>query len=253
MPSTHHRLIVAAVLVCGFAVGMAGCLNFFKYRSTAHHIVADRLAVIGKSVEGDIQASLALGLQFSDIGTLPSTLERARSTDHLMLGIDIFDPEGRLLYSTDRLRIGQPVPQAWLMAARAAKDGWTVDEAQGAAQGLGIQNHFGQAIGHLALRYSGAQLREADAAVGREIALSALLVFVMGAATAAIAVQTVGRRLDTDLMQMATALETRDPAALAAAERGPFGSALRPFVETTDEAQREIDQLQTRWDRGASA
>ena len=89
MSSTERRILLVAVVVCGFAVGMAGLLNYFKYRSTANGVVAERLTVTGKSVETSIQSSLALGLHFSDIGTLPGTLERERATDNLIQGIDV--------------------------------------------------------------------------------------------------------------------------------------------------------------------
>ncbi|OYU68434.1 MAG: hypothetical protein CFE45_42795, partial [Burkholderiales bacterium PBB5] len=82
-------MIGVAVVVCGFAVGMAGMLNYFKYRSTATNIVKERLLVTGRSIDGSIQSSLALGLQFADIGTLPGTMQRERATDDLILSIDI--------------------------------------------------------------------------------------------------------------------------------------------------------------------
>ena len=81
MESTKQRMVMVAVLVCLFSVGMAGLLNYFKYRSTAERIVRERLVVIGDSIETSIQLSLALGLQFSDLNTLPETLERERAND----------------------------------------------------------------------------------------------------------------------------------------------------------------------------
>ena len=46
-------MIVVAVMVCAFAVGMAGLLNYFKYRSTVHRIVTD--------YNGAIQVTSAVG------------------------------------------------------------------------------------------------------------------------------------------------------------------------------------------------
>src|SRR5688572_23822171 len=104
MESTKRNLVAVAVVVSGFAVGMAGLLNYFKYRSTANRLVTERLVVTGKAVENSIQNALELGLQFSDMTTLPTTLDRERATDDLIQGIDVFDTDGKLLYSTDRLR-----------------------------------------------------------------------------------------------------------------------------------------------------
>src|SRR2546426_637769 len=90
MQTTNRRMVAVAVIVCGFAVGMAGLLNYFKYRSAANRIVTERLVVTGRSVETVIHLALDLGLQFADIATLPETLERERGTDNLIQGMDIF-------------------------------------------------------------------------------------------------------------------------------------------------------------------
>ena len=125
MNATRPQVILVAVLVCLFAVGMAGFLNFFKYRSNAERILKERLVVTGTSIENSIRSSLALGLQFADLGTLPGMLERERATDDLILSIEVFDTDGKPLYSTDRLRATRNVPDAWLAAARqAGGDDW---------------------------------------------------------------------------------------------------------------------------------
>ena len=252
MESTQHRMIAVAVVVCGFAVGMAGLLNFFKYRTTANRIVAERLIVTGKSVENNIQSSLALGLNFSDIGTLPATLDRERSTDHLILGIDIFDQSGKTLYSTDRLRESRNVPAAWHTAATKDQNDWVVDDDGESAAGIDIKNNFGLTIGYLAVRYSGDLVREAAWTVGREIAFSALVVFVLSSLASATAVLAVTRRLDRDVDRVADVLRSTDAGtAPAAADGGPFGAALQRFVQTTQGAEREIADLRTRLHQGA--
>ena len=72
MDSTQRRMIGVAVAVCAFAVGMAGLLNYFKYRATSARIIEQRLTFTGKSIESSIQSSLSLGLQFGDLATLPA-------------------------------------------------------------------------------------------------------------------------------------------------------------------------------------
>ncbi|WP_088279625.1 hypothetical protein [Ideonella sp. A 288] len=248
-------MIAVAVLVCGFAVGMAGLLNYFKYRSTANRLVTERLVVTGKSVESSIQAALALGMQFGDIGTLPGTLDRERATDNLIMGIDVFDTEGRLLYTTDRLRSTRPVPQTWLAAARkAVKDNWFVESDQESAAGISVKNNFGLTIGYLAIRYSGDQVRDAAYTVGKRLALSTLLVFGISAALSSLAVLAVMRRLTRDVQAVEGALRSGDASrAATVAADGPFGAALQRFVQTTQGAEREISDLRARMQSGARA
>lgn len=248
MDSTRSRMIGVAVVVCGFAVGMAGLLNYFKYRSTSDRLVTERLVVTGRSVENSIQSSLALGLQFSDIGTLPGILDREQATDSLIQGIDIFDTDGKLLYSTDRLRASRPVPKAWLAAARKAGDkgNWLVDNGEETAAGISVQNNFGLTIGYLALRFSGERVRDETYAVGREIALSSLLVFLAAAGLSSLALLTVMRRLGSDVGRVEAALRAGDSArATAIASRGPFGPSLLRFLKTTRLAEAEVARLRS--------
>ena len=252
MAKTKPQLIVVAVLVCLFAVGMAGFLNFFKYRSNAERIIKERLVVTGTSIENSIQSSLALGLQFADLGTLPETLERERATDDLILSIEVFDTEGKPLYSTDRLRASRDVPAAWVEAARlAAPNDWFVKSGTESAAGIAIQNNFGLVIGYLALRYSEEQVSNSMNAVARQLALSALAVFAVAATLASLALVGVMGRLTRDFDAVEAALRSRDGSRLSpAVQNGPFGRALRRFFETVRRAEADIAQLRGELDRG---
>jgi hypothetical protein len=254
MARTKPQLIIVAVLVCLFAVGMAGFLNFFKYRSNAERIIKERLVVTGTSIENSIQSSLALGLQFSDLGTLPGTLERERATDDLILSIEVFDTDGKPLYSTDRLRATRDVPAAWVDAARhAAPNDWFVKSGTESAAGIAIQNNFGLVIGYLALRYSEQQVSDSTKAVARQLALSAFAVFAVAATLASLALVGVMGRLTRDFDAVEAALRTRDGSRLSpAVQKGPFGRALRRFFETVRRAEADIAQLRGELDRGGS-
>ena len=255
MDSTRRRMIAVAVTVCGFAVGMAGLLNYFKYRATANRIVTERLVVTGKSVEGSIQSALSLGMQFSDIGTLPGTLERERGTDPLILGIDVFDLEGRRLYSTDRLRATRPVPASWLAAARKpVNDEWAAEDDQESAAGIVVKNNFGVTQGYLAVRYSSERVRDDALLVGRQLATTSLLVFGVSALLASLAVIVVTRRLTLDLRTVEGALRCGDAQrAGTIAVRGPFGPAIQRFLQSTQGVDREIAELRERMQRGAAS
>ena len=254
MESTQRRMIIVAVLVCGFAVGMAGLLNYFKYRTTVHRIVTERILATGRSVEHSIQSSLLLGLQFGDIGTLPGTLERERAADDVITGIDVFDMEGRVLYSTDRERTAHPAPATWLAAGKKAGTGaWIVPGPVESAAGISIENNFGLTIGYLSLRYSNERVQQSAYEAGRQIAIASLAVFALAAALSSFALLAVMRRLRRDVAAVESALRAVDPVrASAAAGRGLFGPALQRFVETIRAVETEIAGLRARMQRDAS-
>ena len=253
MKSPKPRIVLVAVLVCLFAVGMSGLLNFFKYRSTVETIVKDRLVAIGNAVEGSIQSSLALGLQFADLAQLPTTMARERAGDDLILSIDVFDTVGSPLYSTDRLRGANKMPPEWLTeASRPGIDTWCVESSNESVAGITIQNNFGLTIGHLAMRYSNAPIRQAEQAVGRELAFIALGVFAVSATLAALALLAVKGRLTRDLVAVELLLRSAEPARLSLAVRkGPFGPALRRFFDTARAAESRIVALRGHLERGA--
>lgn len=246
-------MVMVAILVCLFAVGMAGLLNFFKYRSNAERIIKERLVVTGSSIENSIQSSLALGMQFADLGTLPGTLERERATDDLILSIEVFDLEGLPLYSTDRLRAARSVPKAWLEAARLAggKD-WFVKRGTESAAGIAIQNSFGLVLGYLALRYSDEQVKASTSVVAGELALTTLGVFVAAAVLASFALVMTMGRVARDFESVEAAVRSGDAKQPSESFRkGPFGRALRRFLDSARGAEAEIALLRAELERGA--
>jgi hypothetical protein len=253
MEKTKPQLILVAVLVCLFAVGMAGFLNYFKYRSNAERIIKERLVVTASSVENSIQSSLALGLQFSDLGTLPETLERERATDEVILSIEVFDTEGKPMYSTDRLRATRDVPQEWTSAARQATGrDWFVKNGTESAAGIAVKNSFGLVIGYVALRYSEDKVSEATLAVARDLAAAALGIFIVSATLASALLVAVMNRLARDFAVVEGALRSRDGSSrlTASAFKGPFGRALRRFFDTVRRAESDLAQLRGELERG---
>ena len=245
-------MILVAVLVCLFSVGMAGLLNFFKYRSTSDRLIKERLVVVGLGIENSIRSSLALGLQFSDLGTLPEMMERERSTDELIRSIEVFDTEGKSLYSTDRLRAVRGVPPAWLQEAREAEgEQWMVKAGLNSAVGIPVKNNFGLVIGHLALRFDDSQVATTTMSVGRELALITLAVFAVAAVLATLALIAVLNRMTSDLAAVEQALRHGiDPTRpTRAAVRGPFARPLGRFFDTVRAAETQIAMLRSRLER----
>jgi sensor histidine kinase regulating citrate/malate metabolism len=255
MDKNRSQMILVAVLVCLFAVGMAGLLNFYKYRSNAERLIKERLVVTGMGIENSIRSSLGLGLQFADIGTLPEMMQREQGTDDLIRSIDVFDADGQRLYSTDSLSAQKEVPRAWLEAARSANgEQWQVKAGRSSAVGIAVRNSFAQVIGHVALRYSQPQVDEGLMAVAREVAIACALVFLVAAVLAWLALMAVMGRASRDLKAVEVALaRSQDPAGLSNADiKGPFAVPLRRFFDTVRQAQASIASTRARLSRGNS-
>lgn len=252
MDTTRQRMVLVAVLVCLFAVGMAGLLNFFKYRTTAERIIKDRLLVIGDSIENSIQQSLALGLQFSELNTLPATLEREFDIDDFSDDIEVFDMEGRPMYRAAKGLAPRAMPAKWLDAARSSgREDWNVDDGKQSAVGLRLENNFDLPIGYLAIRFDSERMRAAETAVAWKLFSGAAAVFVVSALVASLLLIAVMRRLSRQVAAIETALKSAEPARLPDdVRRGPFGRAMGRFFDTVHAAEAQIATLRSHLVRG---
>lgn len=252
MDTTKQRMIWVAVLVCLFAVGMAGLLNFFKYRSTAEGIIKDRMLVIGDGIENSIQQSLALGLQFSELNTLQSTLQRELDVDDFTLDIEVFDTEGRPMYRGEKGVPLRSMPPKWLGAARkAGKEDWSVDDGQLSAVGISLENNFDLPIGYLAIGYDSHKLREAETAVAMQLLMASGGVFVASAVLASLLLIWVMRRLSRQVAALEQVLQSAEPARLPdEVRKGPFGRAMARFFDTVHAAEAQIATLRSHLVRG---
>lgn len=248
-------MIAVAVLVCLFAVGMAALLNYFKYRGTADRLVSARLSVISKSIENSIQASLAIGLSFNELATLPSLIERERTVDPLILEIKVFDTRGQPLYTTNPQGMTQAVPASWLAAARRGPDAWSIIDGENSAVGTTVNNVFGLVVGYVAVNYSRIPIDREAHAVGKELALFAIAIFAAAATVASLALNLVMRGLERDMSKVEAALQQQaDGAApVAAINTGPFGPALVRFFDRLKMAEVQIAEIRTRLGRAAKS
>lgn len=244
--NTHLQLVLVAVLVCFFAAAMAGMLNFFKYRANAERLVHERLIVTGQGIEVSIRSSLALGMQFADIGTLQDKMERELRTDEVTRTIQVFDIHGETLYSTDSLRAVRALPQKWTEAAKESEGNvWIVRDGMNSAVGVPVRNTIGLIIGHLALRYDEQMVTGPINAVGRQIALMSLLSFLGSATIASLALLAVLRGITRDMANVEAYIENmrRGDDVARKKLRGPFAQPLRRFFRTLRHADHNVGKL----------
>lgn len=240
MKSTRARFVIVALLVCTFAIGMATFLNYFKYKATVGETVKSRVLVVANPIESSVQASLALGLNFAELGILNGLLERQKGSDSLITGIDVYDPAGKILYSTDPARIGQMAPAEWTEAARlmGKKDEWAVEEPSQLVTGTALKNNFDLTVGFLAVRYSRAYVDAATGRVAEKLLLTALPVLLAVGLLAPLALMLIMRRFDRDMRGVHAALESD------VLLGGPFTDAVSDLKKNLQEAQQGLDAAQ---------
>ena len=250
MGTIRVRFIVVALVVSFFAVGMAAFLNYFKYKSTISGIVKSRVLVIGRNIENSVQASLSVGMQFMELGTMNALLSREKASVRLIRGIDVFDHTGQIIYSTDRQRVGEKVPPEWTeAAARSKTTEWSQEGADEFVAGISLKNNFDLTVGYLALRYGAEEVDRAAKVAGREILLSSIISFIGIALVAPLALIVVIRRFERDLRMLETAashLEDRTEPALPAGSA--FETAIGNLRGSLRDANMALDDLRAKLD-----
>ncbi|HET9651075.1 MAG TPA: hypothetical protein VFP36_02735 [Usitatibacter sp.] len=253
MGTIRVRFILVALAVSFFAVGMAAFLNYFKYKSTISNIVKSRVLVVGRNIENSVQASLAIGMQFGELQQLTQLMQREKSSDRLVRGIDVFDTSGQVIYTTDRGRLGQKVPTPWITSAERSKSTeWSSDESEEYVAGISLKNAFDLTVGYLALRYSRDEVEHAASAAGREILLAALASFLGISIVAPLALIVVIRRFERDLRALeAAATHLEDRAAQPVTTGSAFDTAIGHLRDSLGDANKALDDLRAKLDSAA--
>ncbi|MEW6255160.1 MAG: hypothetical protein AB1592_04325 [Pseudomonadota bacterium] len=161
-------------LILLFAVIAAACVAFGAYFSlvtlqTAHRkAVETRFGVTAERIVGSAQAASGLGIALPAQTTLADLTGREARLDAAILSIDIVDPHGRVLFSSDPARISD-------------RDGGRPANAVTRI----IENDLAAAIGRVVVRYDPGVLAEGEAALESELQIMAMPTLV-GSALATI-------------------------------------------------------------------
>lgn len=250
MGTIRIRFILVALVVGFFAIGMSAFLNFFKYKSTFAEIVRERVLVVGRGIENAVQASLNVGMQFSELGTLPPLMEREMAADKLILGMDVFDANGQVIYSTDPARVRREVQPGWLTSAQRSKTTeWSAQDGEEIIAGISIKNNFDLTVGYLALRYSRAYVDSAAGGVGREILSVSAIAFVAVALITPLALIVVIRRFERDLNVLETAVTHLEDGSPPPQPTGSaFDGAIASLRESLRGVKGELDDVRRKLD-----
>ncbi len=235
MQALPRRLFWLAFWVVGFAVGMTGLLLHFKYQAVFTGLQRDRILLVAREIDEIAERDLSLGQDFWSIDTLPEVIERRRTAESFLQGIDVAGPDGRIAYASDMARMGSSLPPEWMpRLAKGAAHTAFAPSPDLAVVAAPIRNGFGQVAGYTVVRYGRELEHAAMAAFTREILVACGASWAGFAAILFAALMVLRRRIERMFGEAALAVEGRGrvPAALA--------GELEPVASRFAEAERRL-------------
>lgn len=183
--------VIAATVA--LAVLLSVVLSGLKFEQKLRDVTSSRLSVVADEIRRRVEYGLTLGLDLSELVDLQALVERAASGEEI-LGVEVMDERGIVLFAADPAAIGQPTPVQWEANATASVAGIRQQVGGDALiLGAGVRNSFGQAVGEVVLRSSLGGLRGRIARVQQELAAGTLMLVAAAAVVTLIAVFFVVR------------------------------------------------------------
>ena len=192
------RLAALMIAVVVAASALTVSLNYLKFRRVLRAQEDVVYAFVADDLAASIEDGLNLGLPLAALQSTDLVLQRRRTAERGTLGITVFDSTGRVLFDTDRFRIGQTLPEPWRPPTPDARV-WRGD-VDGGAQTVSamtasaITNTFGQRAGGVVLRYDLAPIETRMNAILLDMIRAALLMLAATVAVAVAAATVLTRR-----------------------------------------------------------
>ena len=238
-----------------FVLAMVFCLllmmNYFKFQNILSNVTTSRLAVVNQTLEDSISNAVNLGLALDEIQIAQSIIDREKKADKAIQSIDVFDANGKVLFSTRAGGANSKIDSAILGKLVKVRPGnnatneWNNSTGQAFVVGVTLYNSFDRAIGGIVLNYDKSQYNSQVAAMLKELATTTGLVLLGSAILAFIGIGFGFRELSRSYAAMETALtkvregETASP---QQADNGSFDYKLQTIAGNVEEAYSQIDQ-----------
>ncbi len=238
----HFTSILCLALLAALAAAGAGWLRYLEERGA--QLRESRFQFSLNSVKSTLESGLQLGLALPDLPNAQAPIEDVRVQEPGILSIDVFDTQGRILFTTDRNGIGAHLPAAWRAPCLAPGAGWRARDDDGYLRCIALQNGYEQVAGGVLLRYTLASRAGTFGALSERWPAALLLTAVLaalGAGAGWLSLRPLERRLNGLAGDIAAQRPVADgwlagplPAALAALQRRE---------EQLRTAEREADRI----------
>ncbi len=229
-PSFATRIALLLTALAVLACMLVTALNTLKFEKL---LVAQQqriVGTIGADLVDTFERGMMIGVRLADVPAAQALVDRAFGRDPDLRRITLSDAGGRILFDTERVRIGDAAEAALLPAGQARRyarrDGldWV---------GMPVVNSFGQREGSLLLGYGRAGITDRLTAIALAMAGPGLAALLVGLPLGWLAVFLAAR-------------PTRRLFAHLAASLSDSGQAMGRHGAVLDDAERRLEAIAAR-------
>lgn len=246
--SLSRKVSVALIAILASTMLLTALFGFYRFEDEVSSLVRSRYSFVAFTIKKRVEDSLNLGFALRQLRQVQDAIELEKTRDEQIVGIEIYDSRGEILFNSDRGRIGASVPDEWLQPlAEPTGQPFALMDEDSHAVGLPLVNSLGKVEGAVVLVYpAGYVERELGGALWRLAGQMAGIVAVFAVLTilaASVALSPVRRRLAAMEAALNTALgdtPAADGGAAAPEVSAEFDGNFGEFVAKAREALEHI-------------
>lgn len=149
------RLTAAISSILLLVVCVMVFLNYTKFQKVFSVFYQSRIDYVIKDMKQAVEFSLGMGLPLSNLKNIQDLIDRVRKEDKQIIAIQVIDPSGDVLFTTQKGAAGdKTVPEAWMTKTKSTSDIWTIHDAEAMVIGVALLNAIDQVSGSMVLKYS---------------------------------------------------------------------------------------------------
>ncbi len=222
--------IIATIVAAAFiAYGAGARVSTEIERARVSHLLA--------TVKGEAETSLSIGLALDQVSLLQSRIEREKASDPSILAIDVFNPAGRAVYSTDLSLVGEAVAPDWVKRLAGAGIWRTTDRGE-SVFGTHFENDLGTA-GGIAVTVSDQAQENRMQTLGIDIVVRAFVLCCAASLIGFLAAVFFAHLMTRPFDRVARILAGEEA---AAADEGSLGRLAAQARQSWSGAEARIDQ-----------
>lgn len=181
LKSLKFKIVVATFFLLALPLILTG----FVLRADAEGLLArllkGRYEYVVLDLRSTIQTGFDMRLSLNQMANLNSATKRAFEADEVIQAIEIYGPDGTILFRAGAKTRNQLVPDTWRRATREPKTRiWSVDDDDSLVIGADIVGGDGKVVGGIALRARRASVLNSTARYGRDLRRLGAMIFLIG-------------------------------------------------------------------------